>query len=878
MKPINKVLDILFRRIAPEDVIRSYFTNSPQKMKTLYMSRAETMLVGYSYEEKENFFSYFFSRNSEDFKIRQDHPWQMDLLYRSSAELLELREDGLCCRYPEVPEWRDIYLLLGQDIFTAALLAQKGSSRRQGHWFSWPAILPVNDPVLRGITVDLAENHMHLMAGASTFALNWVCLMNHPDAILRHPDSFELLLQSHTSRGTAGIWPMKRRILYAAYIRTILFGRMCGDGDNAAGKFESFHQRYSFDEMACSEAVKEINAMRYLYGVSFSLPGELKKVCLDYAFTAELSDQIEEHSRLLAGERLLLYKCFRRTYDGTLSVAERWIFYIYLLLKEQFRSEMVQVNRQAGFHNFHDYDSRKAELWGNDYPEYLFEDYRQTINANVKEQHITSLEGRFSPGKTATENVENAFGIDRASMYYDAPSSAMRYALNCWAPLPYMENMAKDANHFYVLHFPKRKDTGLTSKGGWTPYCRHEAFRWDIRDRSIALASALSNYDYLCQRVRGIDACSSELECRPEVFAKAFRFLRHFSVLHYRWFAPAKAAPQLHVTYHAGEDFLDIADGLRAVDEAVRFLDMRRGDRLGHAVALGVDPRIHYKLKNRQIIMTKQEMLDTFVWICYRSLELGIELPGILRQRLLQKANALFNKIYRDHLTEQSTTLEDYYFSTMLRGDDPRCYEAGHFHYPRIWGEYDMFCLDQRDQLELHPAKLGMDEHDSALWALRKQSRIAELCFCYHYCRGVSNAGFEKDIYTVDDEYIFLMEKLQSAMRRYVNDKGIVIECNPSSNVLIGTFGTYQKHPILTFYNEGLGVDRSDTQMHVSVNTDDPGVFDTSLCFEYALLACTLRGMTNEAGQRINSDREVEAYIRDLVRMGHEQVFPSIDT
>lgn len=128
----------------------------------------------------------------------------------------------------------------------------------------------------------------------------------------------------------------------------------------------------------------------------------------------------------------------------------------------------------------------------------------------------------------------------------------------------------------------------------------------------------------------------------------------------------------------------------------------------------------------------------------------------------------------------------------------------------------------------------------------------------------------------VSDDYIRLMVQLQEAMRRYVNDSGIRIECNPSSNVLIGTFGSYQKHPILSFYNEGLGVAHSNIQMHVSINTDDPGVFDTSLTFEYALLARALYGMKDENGERLNSDRMIEDYLRRVVQMGHEQCFPPI--
>ena len=111
-------------------------------------------------------------------------------------------------------------------------------------------------------------------------------------------------------------------------------------------------------------------------------------------------------------------------------------------------------------------------------------------------------------------------------------------------------------------------------------------------------------------------------------------------------------------------------------------------------------------------------------------------------------------------------------------------------------------------------------------------------------------------------------------MREFISRKGISIECNPSSNVLIGTFGSYQDHPILAFNTMGLSNDNSGTQMHVSINSDDPGVFDTTVSFEYALLARALCEKENENGEHLYSERQIEEYLRYIVRMGKEQVFP----
>ena len=52
--------------------------------------------------------------------------------------------------------------------------------------------------------------------------------------------------------------------------------------------------------------------------------------------------------------------------------------------------------------------------------------------------------------------------------------------------------------------------------------------------------------------------------------------------------------------------------------------------------------------------------------------------------------------------------------------------------------------------------------------------------------------------------------------------RGIVVECNPTSNVLIGTFETYEKHPIFRFYDSRLnlirGVSHQDQKLYLFID------------------------------------------------------------
>ena len=121
---------------------------------------------------------------------------------------------------------------------------------------------------------------------------------------------------------------------------------------------------------------------------------------------------------------------------------------------------------------------------------------------------------------------------------------------------------------------------------------------------------------------------------------------------------------------------------------------------------------------------------------------------------------------------------------------------------------------------------------------------ISKLVYLYHYSTQVRING-EKTLHKkVNAMYITCMKKIQQAMQRKVARCGICIETNPSSNFKISTLDTYEEHPITKFYNMGLTwneelLDKCP-QIHASINTDDKGLFDTSLENEYALIGRSL--------------------------------------
>ena len=134
-----------------------------------------------------------------------------------------------------------------------------------------------------------------------------------------------------------------------------------------------------------------------------------------------------------------------------------------------------------------------------------------------------------------------------------------------------------------------------------------------------------------------------EIGCRPEVFAVVFRFLAEHVT---EEVVGAEKVPQLKMTYHVGEDFLDVVDGLRAVDEAIYFLNLQCGDRIGHGTVLGIDVKKWYALKQYTIVLPQQDYLDNVVWLYHKLIEYGLQKFDHLKEALLREFDFYFSQVY----------------------------------------------------------------------------------------------------------------------------------------------------------------------------------------------------------------------------------------
>ena len=581
---------------------------------------------------------------------------------------------------------------------------------------------------------------------------------------------------------------------------------------------------------------------------------------VDYALNAiDFHGYYEnEINEALAGERWFLYEMFRRIERRDMDLEPRIynLFYTYLVMKERLRSEMVQSNKWVGFENFSIYQSRTGY-----FPmRQDLEDLKvQLAVDSCWKQNVELLELRITPGNTAEQNRDEIEALDHS-----------------------INELETDGEKWYgyVMHFIKKQDNEKLS----SQFCdyRHENLRREIYERAVAIIDFRRKYPKTASRLVGIDAANQEIGCRPEVFAQAFRTLHNhtsFSFANNKY----EKIPQLRITYHVGEDFVDVIDGLRAIDEAVLFLNMDCGDRLGHAIALGIDVKDWYRSKSYNITLTKQDYLDNIVWMYHAITRYHIDGLDNLKNFLEAEYYKYFEDIYArfisqdyvDSIEEKRTfgktdikkvlkfDIHAYYDSWKLRGDIPQLYRK----------EYYLNDFTYITPMAPYSVNHAFPED----FNVRSKSEPVLLYHYYHYNRNVRVEGNRIVDKKVDIDYVKGVKLVQAAMQKEVSQRGIGIETNPSSNYMIGTFSRYEEHPIMKFYNNGLTFNEkelnSSPQIWVSINTDDQGIFNTKLENEYAFLARALEKKTDENGERVYSKSMIYEWLDKIRQMGLNQSF-----
>lgn len=890
MRVQRENLNILFGKIPPEIIAERIVKNHEHEVsykslpRDLFINLSSSLKSNYSKDERREQYNILLNDMKGNDITLSGKSSVFNAVYAFSESVLTTNRYVPICKYDCLLKWNDISHDLGQDLFTTCYLAfEDARTGSETNFFAWnPIIDTTNERLYRMLEEGLAENHYHLYGSSQCFPINWISIMNEPVKCLKNLDIMETHLNpriSYSQEFNITSWNCK--LIWAAYIRCYLFEKINiikdlsvinsqkedtqeknSDKPKSGNQYSNilFIQEKDIIDVLNTKSPKmiqnhlpkltrNIHTLQYLHGMK-SLRNNF---CIDYALLKTLQQENFNYNRILVGERKFLYDCFCEYAKGILSDFDCNVLYLYLLIKLEFRHEFIQSNKELGFKNFSDYQSRKL-LFVNS-TEYFDEAIRLALNMPLETQNLVSFEARIMPQKSADKLKRNILSIDNVYTFSKKEVQTEKETKSSM--------LEDDRKYHYVIHYPKTKYEIESSNN--RPLSRNNKCRQKNRKYTEALVDALKYDAYLRKAIRGIDACSNEIGCRPETFATDFRYLRQVIPNNSRCLYEKNEKPvQLKLTYHVGEDFLNLTDGLRAIDEAILFLNMRRCDRLGHALALGIDADKYYELKDYRVIMPKQDALDDDVWLLYKANELNIQIDKSLEQQMVYRIQDRIRYIYGDSLRKYNISADPfiYYNSWLLRGDNPELYMGYKYNDSKTkpFG-YESFMVNKNI-----PSK-----------TIREDADIVTLYGLYHYDEDVKRKGLETEILKISPSYVKLVKQIQKKMQFVLAEKGIAIECNPSSNYLIGTFRRYDAHPITIFNNTFLE-HRQDkllecAQLSVSVNTDDQGVFDTSLTNEYALLALALEKKRDSNGKRIYSASNIYQYLDSIRKMGIEQTF-----
>jgi hypothetical protein len=886
MDNLRDSITSIFGLCSSDDILYDYFNNHTKSIvenfeDDLFIKLCVIAKTNYSLNEIQNI------------KQKLNEDWFIDLYQKSKSQksifnllthfnkqVLTEREKEPFVNYEHLLKWREISFSLGEDLFTTSYLAYMDvRSSRKRSFFAWKPVIFSNNDRLKGIlSQGMAENHFHLKGSAPVFDLSWLCLMNN---VYGHEKTFEKLKKEIKLKGSISssfnnnYEDIEVSVYKAIYIRKFLFEKI----NNINNQKISNSIKHTSNKEKSAEFLStlnklniEINTLKKLNGYAFSYKED--KVVADYAISKKIHQENFKGSVLLVGERELLYECFRKIYSQDPEFRKiQDLFFTYLLIKNRFREELIQVNKKVGFGNFQKYQDRK-EYFIPQSTIYESAFITMAINDSLAFQKISSFESRITPKDNANKLNSTIVKLHNEIRQNSIAPTFKNQLIENFLGLNITPEKIKSTKLFHTLHFIKEPDRNLIDKSKdifSLIIPRHSELRKKVQKQSKAIVELREGYSRSSELIRGIDAASSEFDTRPEVFAQAFRFLKDHKLKgFYNNLKETINENKLYATFHAGEDFYDLVDGLRTIDEAINYLNLKQGDRLGHALALGINTKDYYDFKERKLMLPKEILLDNIVWLLAKIRKFGISICRPEVNRLEKFYDSLFREIYQDNF--EGSMKNEYYPHTLffdswkLRGDDP-------FLYLNNYDNIDVELIPNVTYWERCRINYFYPKNSN----IRQSKLIKFLYHEYHFNPKVKRSGKKIKQFIITQDYISLVSEVQECYRNAIKKLNIGIECNPTSNYLIGTFDNYAKHPILTFYNLGLEIEpkkiKDCPQLFVSINTDDQGIFGTSLENEYALMAIALEKEKDEFGQPKYHPTMIYQWLDNIRKMGLEQSF-----
>lgn len=708
--------------------------------------------------------------------------------------------------------WRWISLCLPPDLLIAALYAPLRRDPPEDR------VSLVPPRLLRVLEAPCAETHLHVGA-AVPFGHLWGGLMRRL-AMDEGMDWGRLGKNCRPGQPIQGEQDL-RALLYGSALARLLIAsflrqRERGLGPVAPATFDGFYSHYRSElwgraAWSFGPAASERLLRHALQALALqTAPPESARVRSLYrhllGLRAPKADPLDSwlhpHQGLSAPEVRLNRRALSYLLEETGDEPFHRIYFQYVRARCLIYRFLVEEPGTAGLDWFTQHYNRISPL-----RKAVDEDkYDIALREEARDLHLGALELRTAP--------EASWPLIRAEIL-DLAEAAQRVQVVS-QPRPQVG---------LILHFIKKAEEGGHPVAD--PRSRAFGARYGVwchaRQREAwAISTALRYHPELLLVLRGVDIANLELAIPTWPVLNLFAHVREASeqaaalLTRYR---PHWQAQPLRVTYHVGEDIRRLTEGLRRMHEPLQFGVLRPGDRIGHGLALGLDPH-RVAEQNPTQAQPLEERLDDLLWELERyqrgdqPCEAGrLEL---VRAEALRLGRDQYGKILTLTGGKNEVTV-DALIEARLWRHDRRLLE---------WLRYPLI-------LPTAPSFVANAPAGQLLWRYLTDAVVYE--------RGQRIL----EVPARTDESAMLVQA-QRWLKGELARSGITIEGNPSSNLLIGRFGAIHEHPAFRF--QPLTPDNASETVGFSLSTDNPMTFSTRLADEYAYVydALCTRGVPVE--------------------------------
>lgn len=518
--------------------------------------------------------------------------------------------------------------------------------------------------------------------------------------------------------------------------------------------------------------------------------------------------------------------------------------YFNFLVMTQLARMTVQQTDQVGFDQF-----QKFTVVGTrERIEAQYAARFRQLNIAPPYHTIRHLEGRLAPKQTPEEvakliaTIVDGYLEFRGCLNRPRRDDLLRFPAPgcltgaCGAACKGSIRGRPDAELALVVHFIKRDFPPSLH-----PECLDHELRAKLDNETTSLVAVLRRFPLARQMVTGVDAAANEMHAAPEVFARTFRTMRHNGVR--------------RATYHVGEDFAHLVSGIRATAEALTFLSLKDGDRIGHGTALGVSPTLWRERTGERIMLPLGEQLDNavFAFTMLSRSDSKRPAPPWLADQIKRLTIEIYGRAIPANVAAEAWGL-------------------------RSIDILEILSLEREEGLLVGDVCAIVDAaRNKALRVVSPEARIeAELLVHRIEARRIAYPMFRQrhrygtklrelsEVHSAEMEDADLCE-LQDLILGDLNEAGVAIETLPSSNVRISIYHDLSEHHLFRWLK--LTGEPLRNLPRVCVGSDDTGIFATSLRNEYAAVWEVLRGRMGR------TSHEAATIIANLNRTGWDRRF-----